>query len=349
MTLIDMAIVMMVIGLLAVPALHSYKQWKNDKDVGTTKGNRLAIHKAIADFYFENGFYPCPANPALGPGNAAYGDSNCAGTNVGGGVLAGAVPFATLKIPTEVSLDGWSNKFRYAVSQHMANTIATFDDAPGSLTVRGYQQIGSICQTTTGVRGAETHYVIVSHGPTGVGARSSTGQERLACPAPGTTQEAENCNDDAIFFADVCAAYDQENTASFYDDLVDFKTSVPTRIWTTSPTDPDDIFSNIPNVGINNNNPQVSLDVVGNIRADESHTINICAVNGANCFPARTIGGFEPLMNCNNVSSSNGMSGISNASAECNVGSNANPGTCNTAIGEYVIGIDASGAIICGI
>lgn len=347
LTLIDMAIILMVIGILMVPALDSYKVWKQESQTGVTTQNFSSVDKAISDFYFDNGFYPCPANPALAPGAATYGDSDCITTNVGGGVLVGAVPFATLHIPLESSLDGWNDKLKYAVTQ-IQTTAATFSATGGNLRINGYRLLATGECDPAGLIDPQTttaQYVILSLGESGFGARTADGNVRGACPAMGTSADAENCNDNNTFLHHQCAQADITGAANFYDDLVTFKAGIPSRMWTFSPVDPTDIMSSANSVGINNPNPTTNLDVNGNIRAVRNNTAQNCDVNGANCFASRIIAGYEPAMDCNNVPQSMGMTGVGSAKANCNPTYTVSTGLC--AAGKYVIGIDGSGGIIC--
>jgi hypothetical protein len=67
---------------------------------------------------------------ATAPGTNTYGIEDCtiaaitaastpAGSNVGGGIYFGAVPFRSLNIPVGLSVDGWNNKINYAVTKNL--------------------------------------------------------------------------------------------------------------------------------------------------------------------------------------------------------------------------------------
>jgi type II secretory pathway pseudopilin PulG len=344
MTLIDIAIVMMVIGLLLVPAIQTYNTWKFNRQVGTTSSNRLAINKAIADFFFINGVYPCPALPNLGPNDAAYGDSNCAGTNIDAVTRMGAVPWATLNIPASMALDGFKNKFTYAVSRHQTE-VATWNTT-GALLIRGRNSLGASRCENFAIYNINTvaHYIIVSHGASGVGARTAEGALRNACS--GVTVDGENCDNDNTFVHDVCVANDNAG-AEFYDDLTDYKFSTPSRLWQYAANPNNILVGGASSVGINNDNPQFQMDVVGNIRATNNSTGWTCDVNGANCFEARIIGGSG--ITCAAGATQGAMRGIAFNNARCVSGITAATRLCNTAIGEYVTGVDASGNVTCGI
>lgn len=350
MTLIDMAMVLMVLGLLLTPALGTYKNWKIEKERGETQKNQLAINKAIADYYFINGEYPCPANPALGPQDANYGVADCPATlTAGGAAYIGGVPFTELLLPTDATLDGFRNKFTYAVSANLVN---------GATFAAGGQLDTQARDCTTGALASahsDTHFIILSHGENGVGARTANGTPRQACPAAGTNTETENCDGDVTFVEQNCAASSAGGSGNFYDDLTFYTWAPPTRIWAESSADPDDIMTNVGKVGINNTNPEFSLDVVGNIRASDTWVNEICDLGNmsnpaaaAGCFRPELIGGDEPDMDCaNNTDGSTIMTGIGNSKAKCNI-SHTLPATDCAAAGGYIVGIGAGGTIQCG-
>jgi hypothetical protein len=346
MTLIDVAVIMVVLGLLLVPMITQYNRWKIDKDRGLTSQHYAAINKAIADFYFEQGHYPCPALPTLGPGNPAFGNEDCAGTVAAGGVLVGTVPFATLKIPTKANLDGWSNKITYAVTTAQA-TGGTWTNN-GVIRIRGrIAPDVDQCDSAFITLENQVHYLLVSHGPSGLGAFTANGIPRQACPGAGTAADAGNCINDNEFIGEVCMASDTAD-ANFYDDMVEYKKDIPSRIWEESLTTSENVISNAENVGINNLNPEASLHVNGNIRATHTDSNRICAEDGSNCFAAAIIGGTDPLMKCNSNpgSTSSAMSGIGEARAKCQSGYTAAIIQCDN--GQFIKGIDSNGGLICG-
>lgn len=366
MTLIDVAMILMVLGLLLAPALETYRDWKIKKERDITRQNQLAINKAIADYYFINGRYPCPADPTRAPGNADYGTalSVMTGTVVtgcnaaiavgGGAAYIGAVPFTDLLLPTDVTLDGFTNKFTYAVS---ANLVVTATFGTGALTINGRlpDPLNRECGGDKDVVRTEAHFMLVSHGPSGAGAFTAEGRARQACPAPGVSSDNENCDGDLEFTEDFCIASETPGSDEFYDDLTFYTWSPPTRIWSESSADPDDVMTNVAKVGINNTNPQFNLDVVGNIKTSDTWANQICDLGDtsdpsveADCFRPELIGGDEPDMDCaNNTSGSTIMTGIGGSRAKCNI-SHTLPATDCAATGRYIVGIGPNGEVICG-
>lgn len=348
MTLIDVALLMTMLGLILVPLISQYNRWKMDNERGLTTQRYASIDKAIEDFYFENEKYPCPARMDRNPGDADYGRSDCSLRFDSNRVMVGAVPFATLKIPTETNLDGWSNKITYAVTASQADPDPAVIFGPGVIRMMGRQQLSEYtCNPTYGLMEANVHYVLVSHGPSGNGAFTADGVPRTACPAAGTSTDANNCINDVEFVQDACME-SRVAGSDFYDDITQSKSNPPSKMWQDTISASENIISNAESVGINNSNPQAALHVVGNIKALNTDSNTICAENGSGCFTATMIGGTDPLMKCgsNPGATSSAMSGIGEARAKCQSGYTAFRVECPD--GEFIKALDTNGGLICG-
>lgn len=353
MTLIDVALLMTMLGLILVPLISQFNRWKIDNERGLTIQRYASINKAISDYYFENDSYPCPARPDAKPEDADYGQAACGNPDLnfsGNTVMIGAVPFATLKIPTETGLDGWSNKITYAVTA--AQTIAPVPPAtlaPAAIRIRGGQQMNEyVCDmTVVDLAPGGVHYLLVSHGPSATGAFTADGTQRGSCPAAGAAADAENCINDNQFVNSACME-STVNGPEFYDDMVEYKANVPTRIWMDTLSANGDIVSNVENIGINNTNPKTSLHVRGNIKALNTDSSTICAEDGEDCFTSTMIGGTDPLMKCdsNPASTSSAMSGIGEARAKCQSGYTAFKVECPD--GHFIKRLEADGGLVCG-
>ena len=113
-TLVEMAMVLVIFGLLLAALLVSLQAQRN-LALQTETNNTLNIaRKALLGFAQTQGRLPCPATAA----------SNGAESPVGGGVCTqqiGFLPAATLGVqPVDAQgfvLDGWNNQIRYAVTQ----------------------------------------------------------------------------------------------------------------------------------------------------------------------------------------------------------------------------------------
>ena len=155
-TLIDMAIALLVIGLLVAPIVHSYHLWEERTMRTNTTDASESVNNAIIAYYHEYKRYPCPADPTLGPNDANYGLElrNIAnpypaaqpcltpgtiatpnGFNGASRVFIGAVPFKTLKLQPEQATDSWDNKLVYAVTEGQTDHL-TFAGGAGEISLQ---------------------------------------------------------------------------------------------------------------------------------------------------------------------------------------------------------------------
>lgn len=83
-SLLEMAIVIMMMGIVMAGAAQYYGLYlRQSKDITSYENTKL-ITSAVAEFYTDRGRYPCPTDPSLPPTHANYGVEMCPGRNVGG-------------------------------------------------------------------------------------------------------------------------------------------------------------------------------------------------------------------------------------------------------------------------
>ena len=175
------------------------------------------IQDALVQYVTANGRLPCPANPTLNPPdvNAGNPDPNAASATCTAGVSAtGTVPWKAIGIRAEDAIDPWGNKISYRVysgstgltqagGASMVN-CDTVEVAPAGVDAAG------LCRTTQDTREADflagkglkvndfgtsvtdAAYVLISHGPSGLGAFTSAGQRKM--PLPANAAELANTN-----------------------------------------------------------------------------------------------------------------------------------------------------------
>src|SRR6185436_8763950 len=164
-SLIEVAIGLMIIGLISAPMLIEYAAWKNRQLVILTNGNGGTVIAGLKKYALNNGCYPVPSNPGVTGTSATTGleavtRAGCvdltvvqlaaipvcttnatvvckapctagsvtcaAGTPL---ILVGDVPFATLGLPKQYIIDGFNRKFTYAVSMNLVQASTFADDA----------------------------------------------------------------------------------------------------------------------------------------------------------------------------------------------------------------------------
>lgn len=353
-SLIELCIVLVIAGLLLAVVAQVYMIYAQKKSLSDTFARQTSISAAIARFYAENGRYPCPAIPSLGRYDANVGREHCpaavpamgacdaglcraAGrdTDLDGNpnaVLIGDVPFVTLSIAMTDTYDGWGRKFSYAVTELLTSN-ATFNEGIGAIGVVKEDGVSLVNPADS------AHLVIVSTGQDGKGGYLPDGG--LFAPCATAQLDGENCDADARFMSGLRA---DAAGPSHFDDIMQYKIWTMSSLWSFAPSNPNNIYNRNPgNVGVGTTTPQQKLDVNGNIRADEAHVERLCDNAGLNCFAPGIIGGAG--INC----AGGAMTGIANAAPVCaNLlpPSGANPGTCPG--GEYMVGLDAAGNILCG-
>lgn len=129
MTLIDVAIALLVIGLLVTPAFYALKEYKQTRARTVTENNIRDVDTAIRNYFVANEFYPCPANPALPRNDSNHGTAAttpggaCTITNAAG-LAQGSIPHSELGLDIEKVYDGWGNKILYAVDNSRASSAA---------------------------------------------------------------------------------------------------------------------------------------------------------------------------------------------------------------------------------
>lgn len=219
-------------------------------------------------------------------------------------VLIGSIPYVTLGISVRDSLDGWNNRFTYAVSEYLTRT-ATFHRDNGVVRIQQLQPSGavnaifnnvSVCPSGTrpvcnapvaeiqGRVGAHM-YVLVSHGRDGKGAYSYHGARAIACNStPG--RDVENCDDDSTFtdadkttgiFSLVHNDPPGPDTDGYFDDaLTTYTLSSSADKWSYQ-SNTSMYNKTKAKVGIGVQVPSVPLHVDGNIKADAVMAGDFCS------------------------------------------------------------------------
>ncbi|PCJ99513.1 MAG: hypothetical protein COA45_05605 [Zetaproteobacteria bacterium] len=237
LTLIEVAIGLIVIGLIALPLMQAYKIELIQESRNRTRGSLANTESAINQFYGGGNFdYPCPASFTLQESDPDFGASGdcavlaniklctsplwpategiCKTDNTTDAVIIGAVPFSTLKIPQEHALDFWGNKIIYAVTFEQTEET-TFLANNGTIRVEAVDNPGAIqiriengtapTLADDGVpneKTANVDFFLFSTGLTGVGGYTKDGILIQACGGAATGWEHENCDFDDIFFYD---------------------------------------------------------------------------------------------------------------------------------------------------
>ena len=118
-TLIELAIVLLIVGLVLGGLLVPLSQQIQSRRISDTEATMRDIKEALLGYAIANGRLPCPATAAtngmenrrnddLGVGPKDPDKEGC-----GGGIYLGFVPWATLGV---AAVDAWGNRFGYRVT-----------------------------------------------------------------------------------------------------------------------------------------------------------------------------------------------------------------------------------------
>lgn len=327
LNLITIAMIMLVVGLVVPPIMHlvSLERYQ-DRMIYNNLGQQSEIQTYLRDFVKENNRYPRPAPLTAGPGDVTYGNemdvaafAACSGWPMlaAGGCVAGAapnevyigaVPFRSMGIPEEVTIDIYGHKVLYAVT--VAQTVSYTD---------GDSAVQSAYLTPGGVRnGLNSQAVLISFGENGEGAYHKDGDLVRNCPA-AASNENENCDMDTVFFAtgrnhfdtniendptpppgptndNMMSAYSEVDVV-YYDDSSRFIMSFPARPFDMST--PDQLWTEVERIGIGTESPIAYMDVNGDADiAGDIYAPEFCNFSGNDCFFTALIAGADSNMDC---------------------------------------------------
>ncbi|MCC7304783.1 MAG: hypothetical protein IT558_00830 [Alphaproteobacteria bacterium] len=201
--------------------------------------------------------------------------------------------------------------------------------------------------------GIYAHFILLSHGENGRGARMRNGNVVDPCPvgvglpaavAPevaNPVNEVENCNDlNGIFLSGLRTERDH----SYNDDRILYFVNQDSDLWQIL-SDTQIHNTNGSNVGIGTNSPDTTLDVNGDIQINNVRAIEYCDVNDNNCMGPEVIGGNDPNMQC---PPGEVVESIEQNRVNCTDAFNINaPAGTQCPPGQYLQGISNITGIIC--
>jgi prepilin-type N-terminal cleavage/methylation domain-containing protein len=178
-TLVEMAIVLMIVGLLLGGMLVPLSAQMEQRNISDTRKTLDEIQQALIGYAIINGRLPYPAKPTLITGtdaNAGLADNT---------LTMGVIPWATLGTS---ETDAWGRRFTYSVAPSFATPFTLISN--GNLTVKSAATGGSNVATNIPA-------VIVSHGKNGYGAYTPNGGPPLSTSPDA--DEADNSDPDVNF------------------------------------------------------------------------------------------------------------------------------------------------------
>lgn len=184
-TLVEMAVVLVIIGLVISGLLVSLSAQVERKNFNETEATLDNIKEALLGYAMANGRFPCPAaTPATG---ITAVEAFAGGGSPSNGMCAqfynGFVPAITLGLsPTNTSgyiLDGWNNPIRYAIFDLSDGTasksLLTATDGIKNANSNTTDTTDALCNTKTGMSyvGCKSLIFVCDASPAAGGAAAS--------------------------------------------------------------------------------------------------------------------------------------------------------------------------------
>ncbi len=197
-TLIEMAIVLMIVGLLLGGILVPLSAQMDQRNNSDTQKSLSEIKEAIIGYALANGRLPCPATATIPTGqtNAGIALTTGSGSTLACSNATGVLPWATLGVS---ETDAWGNRYTYRVMSDFADGVGstTYGGCSPSpipmLATFGLCSVGNLNVLSAASGGvtiaASVPAVIISHGKNGAGAYTPQGTQ---LPRGSNPDELEN-------------------------------------------------------------------------------------------------------------------------------------------------------------
>ena len=237
-TLIELALVIAITGLLAGTYLPLANIWMNYKRQSITKDHIQEIREAMKQYMIRNGHYPCPGPRVDVDTDYPFAETCVLHANDIGSarkrgvysiavdgeesVVEGGVPYMRMNIPRSVIFDGWGNLFTYAVTSGLTNRKSALTNMTMNNSTSNNGAIAIINRSGKSIikPPRSALWAIVSHGRDGSGAYS--GQPK-APPSACNVQhlDAKNCSHTGDYVVDETSLAEGRQ---YYDDTVFYRT-----------------------------------------------------------------------------------------------------------------------------
>lgn len=259
MTLIEMAIVLVVIGLVVGGGLSIVGPIRNAERTASTNQNMDVIEKALVAYVIQNGCLPCPADGSLVSTNGNAGRpldnsgspyTGCAATACWAATAANVpnavIPWKALGLGERQASDAWGNRLRYRVG----GTATSYNSSTGNCDTtstdvtesNGMVRDGTSCYPTGNLiidtfdddssndianTFDEAVYVVISSGPDrSMALQATTGGSATSNVFGQQDTDAQYLNagqNSTLLTTVVQGDVDDGNSRNHFDDIVRFK------------------------------------------------------------------------------------------------------------------------------
>jgi len=185
-TLVDLAIVLVIVALLASGLMVGIAAQRNAAETIDAQRQLENIRETLTGFALTHGRLPCPALPNLTSSDASVGVENCAQPH-------GVLPWVTLGLP---EVDPWGRRFTYYAHGSFTGAVPSGALASFTLDTVGNANVKAGSGSSSNVA-SDLPAVVVSHGSRGAGGWQPNGSQ-----LPGVSgDEAENADADLTFIS----------------------------------------------------------------------------------------------------------------------------------------------------
>jgi prepilin-type N-terminal cleavage/methylation domain-containing protein len=202
-TLVELAVVFLIIGLLLASALYTLSAQTEQRNFEETRRRLDAARELLLAFAIVNGRLPCPATSTSSGDEAPVGGAAACTSAYGGWLPARSIGFQIVDAGG-YAIDAWGNRIRYAVS---ANALTgCLGSLPHFTNATNLRTNGIICQpndlvvcsTATGITATTCGTATpLTNQNTLVAVVFSIGKNGVT--GSGGIDEAANVNGDRVF------------------------------------------------------------------------------------------------------------------------------------------------------
>jgi len=215
-SLLEMAVVLMIVGLLLGGLIPTLSGQMDQKNRGETRKQMEEINAALLGYAASQSppKLPCPASPTTATGDTDAGISNCA-------LSTGVIPWVTLGVG---ETDAWGRRFTYSIASSVLGTFGTSFTLKSTGSLDIHSASTGNCDSPAAIQNCVADNmaaVIISHGVNGCGAYLPTGSPLAPTIATGDGSglSCDNAGADQVANADGAPFVSHESSTNF-DDLV---------------------------------------------------------------------------------------------------------------------------------
>jgi hypothetical protein len=227
-SLVELSITLTILAVLLAGSVSIFVK-KNDSDSMKITIERIAkIEQAIKDYVDIYGFIPCPAQGNALETSINFGDSQSSAayssttfsctTNLTNNV--GMVPVRNLGLEDKYAYDGWNRKFTFKVATGLGSATDFTNNVnfTGDIRISDLNGVERTDYFVPAPNNQGAAYVLISHGPDGLGAWGRNSASSPTLPAT-TSPEYQNTR----HFVTPSNFYFQDDVGYTFNDIVVFK------------------------------------------------------------------------------------------------------------------------------